>query len=149
MEVSGRLTLCRPSGASALTSRRPSSWPNSVIRKQTPGSLLIVSRADGSTFAWQPWLARKVCALHGRRRDSPGFSPLVSDSGHLEVGICLELPVSESCLEPPVFSGQREHIPVPAWCPAEQERKPCGLRYEGREYDKGNTSQSFLSKIQK
>ena len=133
MEVSGRLTLCKPFSTFALTSRGLSSWLRSGIRKRAPHSLLIVSRADGSTFAWQPRLARNVCVFHGSRGDSPGFSLLVSDSGHLEVSICLELPISESSLEALVFSGQREHIPVPTWCAAEQEGRPCSLRYEGME----------------
>lgn len=133
MEVSGRLTLCKPFSAFALTSCRRSPWLCSVIRKRAPHSLLIVSRAEGSTFAWQPKLARNACVFHRRRGDSPGFSLLVSDSGHLEVSIRPELPVSESCLETLVFSGQQERIPVLTRHPTEQERRSCSLRYEDRE----------------
>lgn len=101
----------------ALTSCRLSPWLCGVFRKRAPHSLLVVSRAEGLTFAWQPMLTRNACVFHGRRGDSPGFSLLVSDSGHPEVSIDLQLPVSESCLETLVVSGQQELIPVLTWCP--------------------------------
>lgn len=123
----------QPFSAFALTFCRRSPWLRGVIRKRAPHSLLTVSRAEGSTFAWQPKLARNACVFHRRRGDSPGFSLLVSNSGHLEVSIRLELPVSESCLEALVFSGQQERIPVLTRHPAEQERRSCSLRYEDRE----------------
>lgn len=123
----------QPFSAFALTSCRRSPWLRGVIRKRAPHSLLTVSRAEGSTFAWQPKLARNACVFHRRRGDSPGFSLLVSNSGHLAVSIHPELPVSESCLETLVFSGQQERIPVLTRHPAEQERRSCSLRYEDRE----------------
>ena len=78
------------------------------------------------------------------RGDSPSFSLLVSDSGHLEVSICLKFPVSEniSVLWPAGMypgtdlgsSRAGEKILQPTtW------RGSCSPRPEGRESDKGKS----------